>query len=224
MERLKIEARPRMQTGKEYAKKIRRSGLLPAVIYKRAAAMSLELKEADLLKMIHQAHSENAVLDIEVVSEEGKKKIKTAILKDVSYDPVRGGIMHADFQEISLEEIVRVKVAIDIRGEAVGVKEDDGRLEHVLWELEVECKAGEIPESILVDVSNLKIGDAIHVSDLELPSEVKVITPAEQLVAHVIAPKVEVVEEEAVEEEEEAKEPEVIREKKEEQPPESEEE
>ena len=227
MERLKIKAIRRENTGKEYAKKIRREGLVPGIIYKKGASLPLELKETDLIHLIHQAHSENIVLELEISSSGGEKKeTKTAILKDISHDTLRDRIMHVDFQEISLEEVIKVKVPVEIKGEPIGVKRDGGALEHLLWEIEVECKAAEIPEKIEVDVSNMEIGDAIHLSDLELPPEVKPTGSKDVLVVHVTAPKVEAVEEvAAVEgEEEEVKEPEVIREKKKEQEEESEEE
>ncbi|MCD6081125.1 MAG: 50S ribosomal protein L25 [Candidatus Omnitrophica bacterium] len=221
MERLKIQAKKREKVGKEYTKKIRRQGLVPGIIYKKGYTQPLELKESELIHILHQAHSENVVVEIEM-SDNGNKEVKTAIIKDVVHDPLKGRITHIDFQEVSLEEVVRVKVPIEIRGEPVGVKVDGGLLEHLLWELEVECKAGEIPEKVVVDVSSLKIGETITVSDLNLPSGVKPVDSPDQVIVHVLAPKVEVVEEVAVEEEVTA-EPEVIREKKEEKESESEE-
>jgi large subunit ribosomal protein L25 len=216
MERLKIQAKKRKKVGKEYAKKIRKQGLVPGIIYKKGYTQPLELKESELIHVLHQAHSENVVVEIEI-SDNGDKEIKTAIIKDVIHDPLKGGITHIDFQEVSLEEVVRVKVPIEIQGEPVGVKVDGGLLEHLLWELEVECKAGEIPEKVIIDVSNLKIGDAITVEDLSLPSGVKAIEPPDQVIVHVLAPKVEVVEEVPAAEEEAAAEPEVIKEKREEE-------
>lgn len=222
MEKLKIQAKKREKTGKEYAKKLRQKGSVPGVIYKKGTALPLEFKETELIHLIHQAHSENIVLELEVISDQDLKETKTAILKDMDYDPLKGRIIHVDFQEISLEEVVKVKVPIEIKGEAIGVKRDAGILEHLLWEVEVECKAGEIPEKIEVDVSQLKIGDSLHLSDLKLPSGVKAVGNPESLVLHITAPKVEVVEEVALPEEE-AKEPEVIKEKKEEEGEEKEE-
>ena len=219
MKRLKISARKREKVGKEYAKKIRQQGLVPGIIYKKGSVQPLELKETDLIHLIHQSHSENIVVDVEI-SDNGNKEVRTAIIKDVVHDSLKGRITHVDFQEVSLEEIVRVKVPIEIKGEPVGVKVDGGLLEHLLWELEVECKAGEIPEKITIDVSALKIGDSITVADLNLPSGVKAAESGDQVIVHVLASKVEVVEEVGAEEEA-VTEPEVITEKKEEQEEES---
>jgi large subunit ribosomal protein L25 len=213
MQKLKILARKRLKTGKEYAKKIRRQGLVPAIIYKKGSSIPLELKETDLIHLLHQAHSENVLLEVEI-QDDSNKEVKTAILKEVTHDPIKGRILHVDFQEISLEEVVRVKVPVEVKGEPIGVKRDGGILEHFLWEIEVECKASQIPEKIEIDVSDLEIDDAIHLSDLKLPEGVKAIGPADQVVLHVAAPKVEEVVEEVTEE---AGEPEVIKEKKEEE-------
>ncbi|HDI45822.1 MAG TPA: 50S ribosomal protein L25 [Candidatus Omnitrophica bacterium] len=218
MKRLKICARKREKVGKEYVKKIRRQGLVPGIIYKKGFVQPLELKETDLIHLLHQAHSENVVVEVEI-SDNGNKEVRTAIIKDVVHDPLKGRITHVDFQEVSLEEIIRIKVPIEIKGEPVGVKVDGGLLEHLLWELEVECKAGEIPEKLTIDVSELKIGDSITVADLNLPSGVRATGSGEQVIVHVLAPKVERVEE--VVEEEAGAEPEVITEKKEEQEEES---
>lgn len=217
MERFKIQAKKRKKVGKEYAKKIRKQGLVPGIIYKKGYTQPLELKESELIHLLHQAHSENVVVEIEI-SDNGDKEIKTAIIKDVTHDPFKGGITHIDFQEVSLEEVVRVKVPIEIQGEPVGVKVDGGLLEHLLWELEVECKAGEIPEKVTIDVSSLKIGEAITVEDLSLPPGVKATESPDQVIVHVLAPKVEVAEEVPAEEEEAVAEPEVIKEKKQEEP------
>jgi len=223
MEKLKIEAKKRESTGKEYAGKIRRQGLIPGILYKEGNSIPLEFKEIDLIHLFHKAHSENIVTEIEVI-DGGKKNIKTAMLKDVDYDVIKRNIIHVDFQEISLDEVMKVKVPLEVKGEAIGVKRDGGVLDHLLWEVEVECKAVQIPEKIEVIVDDLEIGDAIHLSDLKVPESVKLIGALDKVVLHVVAPRAEIVEEAApVEAAEETQEPEVIKEKKVEQDLESQE-
>jgi large subunit ribosomal protein L25 len=211
MEKFKIEVKKRDKVGKKYAKSIRREGLVPAILYKQGASVPLELKERDLIHLFHQAHSENLVTELHIISGE-EREIKTAVLKDVEHDILRGNVIHVDFQEISLDEIIKIKVPVELKGEPIGVKKDGGVLDHLLWEVELECKAANVPSKIEVKVDGLNIGDAIHVSDLELPQESQVIAEPEQIVAHVVAPREIIIEEEA--EVDTASEPEVIGEKR----------
>ncbi|MDP8234226.1 MAG: 50S ribosomal protein L25 [Candidatus Saelkia tenebricola] len=221
MEKLKIKAQKRKITGKEYAGRIRRQGVIPGVLYKKGNSVPLELKETDLVHLFHKAHSENIIVEIELIDGD-EKELKVAMLKDVSRDVIKGSVIHVDFQEISLDEIVKIKVPVEIKGEAIGVKRDGGVLDHLLWEVEVECTAVQIPGKIEINVDALEIGDAIHISDLEVPQDVKLMGVPDKVVLHVVAPRKEVVEEEVLAESEETQqEPEVIREKKTEQETES---
>jgi large subunit ribosomal protein L25 len=212
VEKFKIEVKKRDKVGKKYAKSIRREGLVPAILYKQGASMPLELKEGDLIHLFHQAHSENLVTELHIISG-GEKEIKIAVLKDVEHDILRGSVIHVDFQEISLDEIIKIKVPVELKGEPIGVKKDGGVLDHLLWEVELECKAANVPSKIEVKVDGLNIGDVIHISDLELPQDSQVIADPEQIVAHVVAPREIVVEEEEAEVDT-ASEPEVIGEKR----------
>ena len=117
--------------------------------------------------------------------------------------------------EISLDEIIKIKVPVEVKGEPIGVKKDGGILDHLIWEIEIECKAANVPSKIEVRVDELNMGDSIHLADLELPQGAKIVGDLEQIVAHVVAPR-EVVVEEEVDEGEVSMEPEVIAEKKEE--------
>jgi len=212
MEKLKIEVKKRSGVGKKYVKNIRKNGVIPAILYKKGVAMPLELEEKDLVHLFHEAHSENLVAELHILS--GKdKEVKTAILKDVEHDVMKGSVIHVDFQEISLDEIIKIKVPIELKGEPIGVKRDGGVLDHLLWEVEIECKAANVPSKIEVKVDELNLGDAICIADLDLPQETSVIGDPEQIVAHIVSPREIVVEEEV--EGDVAGEPEVIGEKKE---------
>jgi large subunit ribosomal protein L25 len=135
------------------------------------------------------------------------------LIKEIQREPIRGLILHVDFNEISLTETLKVNVPLAAHGEAIGVKADGGTLEHVMWELQVECLPTNIPEKISVEVTNLKIGDAIYVKDIKIPEGVKVLTDPELIAMIVKPPKVEVPKEEVPGEG--AAEPELIRKKKE---------
>jgi large subunit ribosomal protein L25 len=130
---------------------------------------------------------------------------------------VDGHVLHVDFHAIALTERLRLKVPVIFKGEAVGVKQEGGLLEHFLREVEVECLPTEIPEHVEFDVSPLKIGDTVHVCDLIAPKQARITSDPAGIIASIQQPKVEKVEEEAA-----PTEPEVIREKKEAEPPDAE--
>ncbi|MCX5714327.1 MAG: 50S ribosomal protein L25, partial [Candidatus Omnitrophica bacterium] len=127
---------------------------------------------------------------------------------------MRGNIVHVDFNEISLTKAIKVNVPVVAKGEPIGVKQDGGSLEHILWEIEVECLPTEIPKEFEVDVSALKIGDSVHIKDLQVAPNIKVINDPHSVILSVAAPIKEEVVAEAVEGEV-PQEPEVIKEKKE---------
>lgn len=208
MEKINLKAKLRDELGKEAVKKLRAQGLIPAVVYKGKNSLNIKVPSKDFLEVIHTKAGENVVVNLQI---ESKKPSRTTIIKETQYHPVRGDILHVDFNEISLTEVLTVKVPIAVKGEAQGIKEG-GVLEHALWEIEVECLPTQIPENVPVDVSPLKIGDSILVKDLHLPGGVKVLSDPETTVVSLAVPRVE--EEEVAKPEEEAVEPEVIMEKK----------
>lgn len=212
MEKINLKAKIREELGKEAVKKLRHQGFIPAVVYKGKDALNIKVSSKDFLETIHTKAGENVVVNLQVEgAASSKKPSPTAIIKEIQYHPVREDILHIDFNEISLTQTLTVKVPIAVKGEAEGIKEG-GVLEHVLWEVEVECLPTQIPENISVDVSALKIGDSILVKDLQTPPEVKILSDPETTIISLAAPRVE--EEAAVKPEEEVVEPEVIMEKK----------
>jgi large subunit ribosomal protein L25 len=134
-------------------------------------------------------------------------------VKDVQHHPVTGDLVHVDLQKVAADKAIQVGIAIELTGESVGVKAG-GTLDHVMHSLSVECLPGDLVEAIEVDVSDMEIGNALHVSDLQLGDQFKVLADEDAIVASVSAPRAE--EEEEAEEvaEEGAAEPEVITEKK----------
>lgn len=215
MDFVDLKANLRKERGKELNKNLREAGLVPAIVYKKGTeSESLKIDKKNLLKTLHTEAGENVIIKLHI-EDASKRKERTVILKEIQRDPVKDHLVHVDFMEISLTETLKVKVPITGKGEAIGVKQEEGILQHVLWEIEVECLPTNIPEKIEVDISNLKIGDSIHLKDVSIPEGVKVLDDLENVVFSVERPK-DVEELVAAPAEGELQEPEVIREKKEE--------
>ena len=212
MEELFLDAESRSETGKGKVKDIRDQGFIPAVVYGEGKhSQPIKVSHKELFQLLHQHRLENVVINVRI--KDDKKKQRSCLIKEIQYDPVKGDITHVDFNEISLTKAIKVNVPVVAKGEPAGVKQEGGSLEHILWEIEVECLPTEIPKEIEVDVSQLKIGDSIHLKDIAIPSNIKVLTPPESIILSVAAPIKEEVA--APAEGEEKLEPEVIKEKKE---------
>ena len=214
MEEIVLEAELREGIGRVKVKDLRKQGFIPAVLYGEGKdSHVLQISHRSFMKLLHQHRLENAVINIKI-KDDKQKKARPCLMKHVQYDPVQSNIVHIDFHEISLTKAIKVNVPIAIKGEPLGVKQEGGSLEHILWEIEVECLPTEIPKNIEVDVSQLKIGDSIHVKDIKFASNLKVFNEPDSIIVAVAAPMKEEAPAEAVEGEEK-KEPEVIKEKKE---------
>ncbi|MBN1794974.1 MAG: 50S ribosomal protein L25/general stress protein Ctc [Candidatus Omnitrophica bacterium] len=214
MEQRTLSVQRRDKTGKESCKKLRAEGLVPAVVYaggKEAVLLAVPARE--MQRILHGEGSTNAIINL-MIKENGASQEKTVIIKEVQFNPVKDDMVHIDFQEISLTEKLTVNVPVVEKGEPIGVRRDGGILEHSTRELEIECLPTQIPESIVVDVSNLEIGDSIHLKDIVLPEGVEVLDSLETTLFSVMAPRLEEEPVAAAAEEAGPQEPEVIREKK----------
>ena len=207
---LKLNAQSRAEVGRNAVKKIKAAGFVPAVIYgAKDAAQNLQIVERELAQLLGHATSESVLVEVNI--KEGGTR--TALISEVQHHPVSGAILHVDLHAISMDELLTVEVNVETTGEPAGVTTGGGILEVTLRTVEIECLPGDLPESISVDVSNLQIGDSLHVRDLVLPKGVTVLNDAELTVAHVAPPTVE--EEPAAPSTAEASaQPEVISEKK----------
>ncbi|MDD5464876.1 MAG: 50S ribosomal protein L25 [Candidatus Omnitrophica bacterium] len=214
MEEIVLEAELREGKGRASSKDLKESGYLPAVVYSHGKdALSVKISRGALLRLVHQHHLETSIITLKI-KDDKKAKGRPCLIKEIQHDPVGEDIIHVDFNEISLTETIKVNIPIETKGEAAGVKQEGGSLEHLLWEAEVECLPTNIPKSIEVDISALKMGEAIHVKDMAFPSGVKCLNDPAAVVLHVVAPMKEEAPAEAVEGEAK-EEPEVIKEKKE---------
>lgn len=214
MEELFLDAEIREEIGKGKTKGLRDKGFIPAVIYADGKdALSLKLSHRQLVRLVHQQRIEGVVINLNI-KDDKKHKSRPCLIKEIQHDPVHGEIVHVDFNQISLTKEIKINVPIVAKGEPAGVKLEGGSLEHILWEIEIECLPVNIPKDIEVDVSLLKLGDSIHVRDIIMPSGVKVLSDPGAIVLSVAAPMKEEVPVETVDGEEK-QEPEVIKEKKE---------
>ena len=187
MQRIELEVELRDKTGKGPAREIRRDGKIPGVLYGQGKSSALVLNPKELSKIFHSASGGNALISLKIKGAKDKQE-RTAILRDFQTDPISGAVLHADLFEISMTKALRIKVPVEvIGGIPMGVKEG-GVLQHNLREVEVECLPSSIPDRFSLDASSLKIGDAIHVRELMVPSGVKVLEDSEKVVVSVAAP------------------------------------
>jgi len=214
MEELFLDAQVREEVGRGKVKGLRDTGFVPAVIYAEGKdALALKLSHRQLVQLVHQHRIEGVVININI-KDDKKQKSRPCIIREIQHGPVHGEILHVDFNQISLTKKIKVNIPIVAKGEPVGVKLEGGSLEHVLWEIEVECLPTNIPKNIELDVSNLKLGDSIHIKDIIPPSGTAILNDPEAIILSVAAPMKEEAPVEPVEGEE-SQEPEVIKEKKE---------
>ncbi len=205
-----LTVKPREQQGSRAARRLRLQGLVPGVVYGRSVKpISVLVNQREISKFLRSSAGEHSVLTLRLEGEKAWEK--PALVEDVQHHPVDGQVIHIDFRAITLTERLRVPVAVELVGEPIGVKQDGGILEHFLREVEVECLPTEIPAHITYDVSNLTIGQNVHVRDLAVPPGAKILTDPEGTIAAVQKRREEKPEEAVAA----VTEPEVIREKKE---------
>ena len=207
---VKLKAEPRTNVGRSAVRKLRARGLIPAVIYGGDnKPQPLQVTARDINAMMSQASGENVLVELEIT---GEGSSRTALVQEVQHSPVGGDIRHVDFHAISMDQMIQAEVPLEATGTAVGVKTFGGLLEQSLRVLAIECLPGDLPDRITVDVSQLNIGDSIHVRDIQFPPGVTPKVQPDLTAFSVVAPVVE--EEPVVAEAEAAAGPEVITEKK----------
>jgi len=196
-ESARLTARARTASGKGAARQLRRSGQLPAVVYgRRDEAESLALDTHELSRLLSRIHAATTVIDLEV---DGGKP-RPVLIREIQRHPYRPQLLHVDFFEIRADVKIRVSVPLRLLETPAGV-EVGGILQHLRHEIEVECLPNEIPAEFTIDVSELEIGDSLHVSDVDTGG-VEVLDDETVTICTVVPPAVEEVEEEEEEVEE----------------------
>jgi len=172
-----ITAKPRPELGSRANKRLRDAGLIPGVIYgHKEAVVTITLPKKETVNHLkHGAH----VFDLAV---DGKSE--KCLIKEVQYDHLGIEVLHVDFARVSLDEKVKVTVAVELKGEPKGEK-DGGVLQQIINELEVECLVTDIPDKIVHNVSEMALDDVVHIKDLKLPAGVRPLADPEQIVAQV---------------------------------------
>ena len=184
-----LEAQPRTPGNKNVARRVRRGGRIPGVVYgagKPATTVTLDPRQ--VTRILHSSTGHNTIFDLALDGERTK-----AMIVDWQYEPIKGSLLHIDLKRIAMDQKLKVSVPIVLIGEAAGVKQQGGILEQILREVEIECLPGDIPSSIEADVSELVFGKVLRVSDLVHNEKLEVITDANQPVAHITTVKEEVV-------------------------------
>lgn len=188
VEAITVDAEPREDFGKNAARRIRRAGHIPGVVYGGGGpSLPVAVNPLKIQKILHSGSGQNAIFTLEV---RGKAPARVMI-RDWQVDPTHGDLLHVDLVRIARDEKLRLSVPIHITGEATGVKVQGGIFEFVLREVEVECLPDDIPDHITVDVTGLTIGRNLRVSELPVGPNVKLVTEPHRVVAHVVALRAE---------------------------------
>jgi large subunit ribosomal protein L25 len=213
-----IKALERATRGKGGARQTRFAGRVPAIMYgavKQPMPISVAEKE---LTFLLSTEGESGLIDVQVANESGAPVLsQKAVIRAVDYDPLSDRPIHVDFMAVAMDRKLTISVPVQLVGDSVGVVRNKGLMAQIGHEIEVECLPGNIPHAITVDVSNLDIGQSIHVGDLPAMEGVEILTGAEQVIVIIEAPKAEETPAAEVEAAVTAAEPEVITKRKEEE-------
>ena len=177
---------PREGVGKGVAKRLRRAGKTPGILYGGASPMNIAVDAREIFRITHGHEGSTQLLKVSF-----DQTSVMAIIRDMQFDPVSDNLVHIDLQEVAMDKPIQVTVALHHVGEAIGVRETQGILEMVLREIQVSTLPGNIPEFIEADVTKLAIGDVLTVGDLVVPEGVRVLTDRAQAVATVAPPAAE---------------------------------
>ena len=187
MPEIVVSAEKRTEKGKNVNRRLRVAGRIPGVLYGgQKDPVPVAVSPKDITAVLRSASGENTLFDLDLGG--SRRKV---ILKEYQIEPIKGKLLHADFYEVALDKLLEVKVHVEVTGTPVGVKVQGGILDFVTRELEIECLPTDIPEKIVVDVSELELGKHIRVSDLKLSDKLTMLTEPDIVIVHVVAPRAE---------------------------------
>jgi large subunit ribosomal protein L25 len=188
MQTQELTIKRRQETGKQVAKRLRRDGVVPAVLYGGAKAEPVSIDPRPVLRILQGGQGSTQLLTLRF---EGESNSRMAIIRDIQLDPVSDSLVHVDLQEVRADRAITVRVAVHPVGEAAGVKDQKGILQIVVHELDVSCLPTMIPERIDADVSALMIGNVLTVADLKVPEGVRILNAPDRAVVTVAPPMAE---------------------------------
>jgi len=190
MKSVPLKAYPRTQSRRNGARNLRTAGRVPAVIYGRQAEpQNLEVNAKEFGDLIHHSASENLLVDLSVENDARAKRL--ALVQEIQHHPLEGDVLHVDFHEVTENEKVVILVPLETVGEAAGVKNSGGVLEHVVFKLKVRGLPKDLPEQMIVDVSLLELGKSIHLGDIKAPPGVEILGDKHLSVISVAIPRTE---------------------------------
>jgi large subunit ribosomal protein L25 len=200
-----LQAEVRSERGKNVARRLRRDGRVPGVVYGEgggtagSGALVISVEPDALLRVLHSDAGANTLIGLTVGDGDSNK----VLIKDYQVDPISHRLLHVDFFRVAMDRVITVTVRIELTGEAEGVRVQGGLIDFVQREVAIACLPSEIPEHIEVDVSSLTIGQGIRLGDLLEGVSWQPVSDRDTLIVHVIAPKLEAEEEEETDEAEE---------------------
>jgi large subunit ribosomal protein L25 len=184
-----MEAEPRTDSGKGPNRRLRASGRIPGVLYggkKEAVAVSLDPKA--IIAIIRSHGGVNTIFELGV---KGAKAKENVMIREYQLEPIEHKLLHADLVRVAMDKELTLDVTIELTGTAVGVKVSGGMMDFVTRAVEISCLPKDIPETIVADVSHLELGQYLRASELKLPPGVKLVSEANVVIAHCVAPKAE---------------------------------
>jgi large subunit ribosomal protein L25 len=184
-----LEATPRDTFGKNEARRTRRGGQVPAVLYggDGKEATPIQVAPKALLKILHSESGQNTLIALKLPGG-GDTRV---LVRDFQIDPVTHQVLHADFYRVAMDRLIQVTIPVSVRGEPKGVKQQGGILEFIRREIVIECLPGDIPENVEIDASELMLNQGIRVRDIAVSPKWKALSDADMMLVHVIMPKVE---------------------------------
>jgi len=190
MKSVPLNAFPRTLGRRAGAKKLRTEGRIPAVIYGgKTKPQSVEINAREIGDLITHSVSENLLVDLAIKDDSNPKRL--ALVQEVQHHPLSGHVLHVDFHEVSPTEKVTIMVPVETTGEAAGVKNSGGVLEHVLFKLKVRALPKDLPEQVVIDVTSLELNKTIHIGDVKAPEGVEILGDKHIPVVSVAVPRAE---------------------------------
>jgi large subunit ribosomal protein L25 len=186
MERVALTAQVREKAGKGVARGLRREKRVPAVLYSHGKSTPISMVSKDVTKILNVEGGEHALINLKLegAADAGERM---ALIKDYQVNPLNGALVHLDLMEVAMNEKVKIPVSVHITGSAIGVKEG-GIFQYGLRTLDVECLPSQIPDSIEVNITDLKVNESLHVRDIKAPEGVRILTDGDATVATIQPP------------------------------------